>query len=247
MYADIDRQAAASGYDFLGGASLRGLKDKSGNDTGVADDIKKAGIEVIYGTDAYDGKSRGPLWVLSPDGVWGNNNDIGFIVDSIEGAMKLEDLTRVALDHVYRNSPDKFFIMVENGLIDHGAHANDAGAVVTEVFVLQDALKVAYDFYLQHPDETLIVVTADHDTGGIAISDGNRDMSNIGKQGISKDHFADYWRDRMNEGNVPTWEEMKQMLTDRLGFWTRVPVTKKQTATLKELFRQKLHQETEQR
>lgn len=114
--------------------------------------------------------------------------------------------------------------------------ANDAGAVVTEVFVLQDALKVAYDFYLQHPDETLIVVTADHDTGGIAISDGNRDMSNIGKQGISKDHFADYWRDRMNEGNVPTWEEMKQMLTDRLGFWTRVPVTKKQTATLKELF-----------
>lgn len=236
MYADIDRQAAASGYDFLGGASLRGLKDKSGNDTGVADDIKKAGIEVIYGTDAYDGKSRGPLWVLSPDGVWGNNNDIGFIVDSIKGAMKLEDLTRVALDHVYRNSPDKFFIMVENGLIDHGAHANDAGAVVTEVFVLQDAIKVAYDFYLQHPDETLIVVTADHDTGGIAISDGNRDMGNIGKQGISKDHFADYWRDRMNEGNVPTWGEMKQMLSDRLGFWTRVPVTKKQTATLKELF-----------
>lgn len=236
MYADIDKQAALSGYDFLGGASLRGLKDKEGNDTGVAAAVEKAGVKVIYGTDAYDGNTSGPLWVLSPEGVWGNNNDIGFRVDSIPGAMKIEELTKVALDHVSKNSPDKFFIMVENGLIDHGAHANDGGAVVTEVFALQDALKVAYDFYLQHPDETLIVVTADHDTGGIAISDGHRDMGLIGGQAISKDHFADYWRDRMNEGNAPSWEEMQQMLSDRLGFWKGVPVSKKQTAQLKALF-----------
>lgn len=236
MFADIDKAAAASGYDFLGGASLRGLKDKNGNDTGVMDEIKKAGVKVVYGTEAYDGATAGPLWVLSHDGVWGNNNDIGFIVDSIKGAMKLDELTRVAVDHVSKNSPDKFFIMVENGLIDHGAHANDAGAVVTEVFALQDALKVAYDFYLQHPDETLIVVTADHDTGGIAISDGHRDMSMIGTQGISKDHFADYWRDRMKEGKVPDWDEMKGMLTDKLGFWNTVPVNEKQTAELKSRF-----------
>lgn len=236
MFADINKAAAASGYDFLGGASLRGLKDKDGNDTGVMDEIKKAGVKVVYGTEAYDGATSGPLWVLSHDGVWGNNNDIGFRVDSIEGAMKLDELTKVALDHVSKNSPDKFFIMVENGLIDHGAHANDAGAVVTEVFELQDALQVAYDFYLQHPDETLIVVTADHDTGGIAISNGNRDMSMIGTQGISKDHFADYWRDRMKEGKVPDWDEMKGMLTDKLGFWNTVPVNEKQTAELKSLF-----------
>ena len=236
MFADIDKAAAASGYDFLGGASLRGLKDKNGYDTGVMDEIKKAGVKVVYGTETYDGATSGPLWVLSHDGVWGNNNDIGFIVDSINGAMKLDELTRVAVDHVSKNSPDKFFIMVENGLIDHGAHANDAGAVVTEVFALQDALKVAYDFYLQHPDETLIVVTADHDTGGIAISDGHRDMSMIGTQGISKDHFADYWRDRMKEGKVPDWDEMKGMLTDKLGFWNTVPVNEKQTAELKSRF-----------
>lgn len=236
MYPEIDRDAIASGYDFLGGASLRGLKDKKGNDTGVAAELAKSGIKVIHGTEAYDGNTRGPLWVLSPDGVWGNNNDIGFIIDSIPGAMKIADLTATALDHVSKNSPDRFFIMVENGLIDHGAHANDAGAVVTEVFALQDAIKVAYDFYLQHPDETLIIVTADHDTGGIAISDAKRDMSHIGKQGITKDHFADYWRDRMNEGNVPTWDDMKAMLSDRLGFWTRIPVTEEQTDTLKNLF-----------
>jgi len=236
MFADIDKAAAASGYDFLGGASLRGLKDKNGNDTGVMDEIKKAGVKVIYGTEAYDGSTSGPLWVLSHDGVWGNNNDIGFRVDSIEGAMKLDELTKVALDHVSKNSPDKFFIMVENGLIDHGAHANDAGAVVTEVFALQDALRVAYDFYLQHPDETLIVVTADHDTGGIAISDGHRDMSMIGTQGISKDYFADYWRDRMKDGKIPAWDEMRKMLADKLGFWRTVPVNKKQTAAIKSHF-----------
>lgn len=236
MYAEIDCDAARSGYDFLGGASLRGLKDKNGDDTGVKEEIEKAGVKLIYGTEAYDGSVQGPLWVLSHDGVWGNNNDIGFRVDSIKGAMKIEDLTRVALDHVSKNSPEKFFIMVENGLIDHGAHANDGGSVITEVFALQDALQVAYDFYLQHPDETLIVVTADHDTGGLAISDGNRDMSVIGGQAVSKDYFADYWRDRMNEGKVPTWDEMRAMLSDRLGFWKTVPVTKKRAETLESLF-----------
>ena len=45
--------------------------------------------------------------------------------------------------------------------------------MVTDVIAFDQAVKVAYDFYLQHPDETLIIVTADHETGGLTLGAGS--------------------------------------------------------------------------
>ena len=59
--------------------------------------------------------------------------------------------------------------MVEGGKIDWACHSNDAATVFHEVMDMDNAIKVAYEFYEQHPDETLIVVTADHETGGIVL------------------------------------------------------------------------------
>ena len=171
MYYAIDKEAVASGYDFLGGCSLRGTKGKDGKPNEVPAMIVEAGIEIAYGTEPAS-KLAGKvdrLWVLSPENVWGNANNIGYTIDSIPGAMTLPALTKVALDHVSAKSPDRFFIMVEGGNIDHAAHANDPGGVIKEVLNFQDAIRVAYDFYLAHPEETLIVITADHDNGGMAI------------------------------------------------------------------------------
>lgn len=75
-------------------------------------------------------------------------------------------MTESCLKHLERNGRDRFFMMVE-GNIDHAAHANDGGTVIKEVLNFNEALKIAYDFYLAHPEETLIVVTADHETGGM--------------------------------------------------------------------------------
>ena len=62
--------------------------------------------------------------------------------------------------------------MVEGGKIDWACHSNDAATVFHEVMDMDNAIKVAYEFYEQHPDETLIVVTADHETGGIVLGKG---------------------------------------------------------------------------
>ena len=51
--------------------------------------------------------------------------------------------------------------MVEGGKIDWACHSNDAATVFHEVMDMDNAIKVAYEFYEQHPDETLIVVTAE--------------------------------------------------------------------------------------
>ena len=242
MYYAIDKEAVASGYDFLGGCSLRGTKGKDGKPNEVPAMIEEAGIEIVYGTEPAS-KLAGKvdrLWVLSPENVWGNANNIGYTIDSIPGAMTLPALTKVALDHVSAKSPDRFFIMVEGGNIDHAAHANDPGGVIKEVLNFQDAIRVAYDFYLAHPEETLIVITADHDTGGMAIGHpdhyGHADLALVDTQRISKDRLSDYCRDLVKEGKTMTWEEMSTLLRDKLGFWTNVPLTEEQTNRLRAAF-----------
>lgn len=242
MYYEIDKEAVASGYDFLGGASLRGVADKEGKPNEVPAMIKDAGIEIAYGTEAGSelaGKVD-RLWVLSPENVWGNGNNIGYTIDSIPGAMNLPSLTKVALDHVSAKSPDKFFMMIEGGNIDHAAHANDPGGVIKEVLNFQDVVRVAYDFYLAHPEETLIVITADHDTGGMAIGHpdhyGYVDLALVDTQRISKDRLADYCRDIVKDGKTISWDEMRDLLQSKLGFWTAVPLTEEQTNRLRAAF-----------
>lgn len=104
----------------------------------------------------------------------------------------------------------------------------------------QDAIRVAYDFYLAHPEETLIVITADHDTGGMAIGHpdhyGHADLALVDTQRISKDRLSDYCRDLVKEGKTMTWEEMSELLRDKLGFWTNVPLTEEQTNRLRAAF-----------
>ena len=67
--------------------------------------------------------------------------------------------------------------MVEGGKIDYACHANDAATTFAEVEDFDNAIRVAYEFYEQHPDETLIVVTADHETGGIVLGTGQYDQN----------------------------------------------------------------------
>ena len=59
-----------------------------------------------------------------------------------------------------------FFMMVEGGKIDWACHANDAGSTIHDTAAMSKAVDRAIEFYNAHPDETLIVVTGDHETGG---------------------------------------------------------------------------------
>ena len=61
-----------------------------------------------------------------------------------------------------------FFIMVEGGKIDWACHDNDALTAIYELNAFNEAIKKAYKFYLKYPENTLILVTADHETGGMA-------------------------------------------------------------------------------
>lgn len=72
-----------------------------------------------------------------------------------------------------------FFMMVEGGKIDWACHANDAAATITDTVAMDEAVGKAVDFYNEHPDETLILVTGDHETGGLTIGFAGTDYEYI--------------------------------------------------------------------
>ena len=87
------------------------------------------------------------------------------------------------------DNPNGFFMMAESGKIDWACHANDTAASIHDVLEMSNAVQVAVDFYNQHPNDTLILVTADHETGGMTIgfTTTNYDtyLTNLTKQTMS--------------------------------------------------------------
>lgn len=240
MFYEIGLDLAKSGYDFFSGTKLRGLKDKDGNDNGLMATIEKSGYTVVRGADAYNkakGKKHPKMLLLSEDNGLDHN---GYTIDSTATNLSLETVTAACLEHLQRYTPKKFFMMVEGGNIDWAAHSNDGGTVVKEVMNFQKSIALAYDFYKQHPDETLIVVTADHNTGGMTLGVNNGpkevDLSVFDHQRTSLELFQHYCIDLQKSGKNVTWEEMKTILAEKLGLFGAVKVNEKQEKQLREAF-----------
>lgn len=83
----------------------------------------------------------------------------------------LSEMVTTALA-ILETSPDGFFLMVEGGRIDHAGHANDIARNVFEVLEFDRAIEIAYTWAASHTD-TLIIVTADHETGGLDVVANN--------------------------------------------------------------------------
>lgn len=94
----------------------------------------------------------------------------------IAGLPTVKQMTEKALD-ILDNDQDGFFLMVEAGLIDSGAHNNDGAYVLSALQAADETLRYLMEYVRKHPD-TLLIVTADHDTGGLSFSSkvgGNAD------------------------------------------------------------------------
>ena len=84
-----------------------------------------------------------------------------------EDVLSLADFVQAGINVL--DNENGFFLMCEGGKIDWAGHANDAATSIHETLAFSDAVQVAVDFAAEHPDETLIIVTADHETGGMTI------------------------------------------------------------------------------
>jgi len=93
-------------------------------------------------------------------------NALPFVLDFPQYTKQLAKYTELGQDLLMNDTG--FFMMIEGGKIDWACHQNDALTAICEVNAFNQAIKVAYEFYQKHPDNTLIVITADHETGGMA-------------------------------------------------------------------------------
>lgn len=236
QFYDIAKDMANSGYDFFAGGRLRGKTPENGKN--VKEILADAGYKVVNGPKGYtDNKHHKKIVLLN---TTEELDHIGYAIDSIQSNLSLPFIAKACLEHQLMVSPNKFFIMVEGGLIDHSLHANDAGTSVKEIIDFNKALRVAYDFYLQHKDETLIVVTADHNTGGMAagVNDGpyNHKMSNFDYQRVSMEAMQAYCRSLLNSNATVTWEDMKQYLSSKLGLYSHIKVSEADDKQLQDTF-----------
>lgn len=188
-----------SGIDFFAGGGIRYLLPRSydGDQLGadgqpirsyrederdLVAEFEQAGYTTFIGADGVQRfTSRTPVANEKILAAF-TSSHIPYTVDALSddtvAVPSLAQMTQKATQALSLDS-DGFFIMVEGGRIDHACHLNDAAAAVYDTIAFDEAVSTAYDFYTTHPDETLILVVADHETGGLWLPDDASDVCDM--------------------------------------------------------------------
>ncbi|GBF32589.1 alkaline phosphatase [Desulfocucumis palustris] len=173
---DIGKQLAASGFDFFGGGSFDKPTGTNKDQKPIFEIVEEAGYTIADTNEeirALD-KNSGKVVAISPalDGT-----ALNYEIDRNEekGELSLADFVKEGIEVL--DNPKGFFIMTEGGKIDWANHANDAAASIHDTIAFADAVEEAVKFYNKHPEETLILVTADHECGGMTLGFANTGYS----------------------------------------------------------------------
>lgn len=246
-YYNIGADLYRAGFDFYAGSDFvepENQKDKNAKNLyKMADEY---GYCIARGYNEYTKKSdKADKMILfqSKEASEKDRSAIPYAIDRTEKDLSLEDITRSAIDFLSKDMSKGFFLMVEGGKIDWACHSNDAATAFREVQDFDNAIKIAYEFYKQHPDETLIVVTADHETGGIVLGTGQYklNLKALESQEMSESGFTKVLNAmrKKYKNNVP-WEAVKESLEENFGFWDEIKLTEKQEERLLSVYEKTL-------
>ena len=200
----------------------------------LAERIIKAGIHLTKNAEEA-GNVKGERVALVANDK--ENKHVPYVIDRKGGELTLVDCSKAAIKYLTNNAPEGFFLMIEGGKLDYAAHEQDAVTTFYEVNEFAQTVDLALAFAEQHPDETLIVVTSDHETGGMSLGWDHYEirMNVLMAQKASAIEVTNIIQKMRAEGKK-SWAEYKQVLADSFGLWTLVPVTKEEEALLKRDF-----------
>jgi len=161
-----------------------------------------------------------------------------YAIDRKEGDLTLAEITESAISFLTKGKDKGFFLMVEGGKIDWACHSNDPATAFNEVIDMDNAIRVAYEFYKKHPKETLIVVTADHETGGLGLGTSKYELhlKSLANQKESQEELSRSITDLRKTKSAISWEEVKSVLTEKMGFWKKLPLTWEQEKMLRDQY-----------
>ena len=166
-YYDIGLEMVESDFDYFAGGGLLDPTGSEGDQTDLYQLAQEAGYTVARTYAEADAISADTDKAIIIEENLADDDAIPYELDRTEDMWSLADYVEKGIEVL--DNDTGFFMMCEGGKIDWACHANDAGSSIHDTQALADAVQVAIDFAAEHPDETLILVTGDHETGGLTI------------------------------------------------------------------------------
>jgi alkaline phosphatase len=169
-----------------------------GNTNDITDDQMISGIDLIWGAEngvanEADAQANGYTYITSYDEMMALDegsrsfaqftNALWTLDRSDANTPTLEQMTMKAID-LLDDTEEGFFLMVEGAHIDKHSHSNDAEAMKEAMLSFDNAIEAVLE-YAQEDGETLVVITADHETGAITLTDGIYEFTSGSHSGVN--------------------------------------------------------------
>lgn len=196
-YYEIGLELIDSGFEYFAGGGLLAPTGSEGDQDDLYELAEEAGYTVTRTQAEAEAVTDGPVIIIDED--LADSDAMAYEIDRTDDMWSLADYVEKGIEVL--DNDKGFFMMCEGGKIDWACHANDAASTIHDTLALADAVQVAVDFAEEHPDETLILVTGDHETGGLTIGFAGTDydtyLTLLEKQKISftkydTDYVASY-------------------------------------------------------
>ena len=203
-YYEIGLELVDSGFEYFAGGGLLSPDGAEGDQDNLYELAENAGYTVTFtGADA-EAVEAGSKAILIDEHL-ADSDAMAYEIDRSEDMWSLADYVEKGIDVLMNDTG--FFMMCEGGKIDWACHANDAATTIHDTIAFADAVQVAIDFAAEHPDETLILVTGDHETGGLTIGFAGTDydtyLSLLESQTISFTQFDEQYVASYKENKTP--------------------------------------------
>ena len=244
MYFEIGNNLVNSSFDFFGGGGFK-LADGEIDDQPInlIEKAKENGFGYVNNVDDFLALNKEAGRVIAVPNPVTESGAMNYVIDMGQTEVHLGDLTAKAVEML--DNENGFFMMVEGGKIDWACHSDDAATVVHEVIDFAKAIDVAIAFYDKYPDETLIVVTADHETGGLTLGNGPTKYDTyfnlLQYQKMSEEKFTELigeFRQNLSGNADADFEKMMKVIGENFGLGTeeKIPLDEKDIKLLNDAF-----------
>ena len=172
-YYQIIQQIPHSRFDYFAASGFLEFIPADSGEPDCEKLLEDNGYEVVWGRDELDEVSPETEKIVLCNKENKGRNAKNYEADNCINPENFTLAEMVSTGIEFLTDEDPFIIICEGGLIDWSAHINKTMPTIASIIELDKAVKVAYEFYQKHPEETLIVVTSDHDTGGASVGYGD--------------------------------------------------------------------------
>ena len=219
MSYQIALDLVASGFDYFAGGGVGGKHDDRNDPEyrgNVFDLARKSGYQV-----ATSRKEWAELGVGSKSWSVFSSGAMEFAIDSDGTQPSLAELVAKGIEVL--DGEKGFFMMCEGGKVDYAGHANDAATSIRGIMALDDAVKQALKFAQKHPDETLVIVTGDHETGGMTLgfagTGGKFKVELLAGQKCSTETFSSVIKKMLRQDVNLEFDKVKPLVSEKYGLY----------------------------